>query len=180
MLVRTRSEASTSAMMASTSASRPGPESPEASGPSSGPTKRSPRERSVRTLACVAAAFHICASIAGAITSGAAVASTNDVSASGASPCTSRAIRSAVAGASTTASATSATSTCSTWPRILPTDSIGSSKRGFWSPHSSVTTGLPESAWNVSGVTNSHAALVITTRTVAPRSRSRRTSSQAL
>jgi len=91
-----------------------------------------------------------------------------------------RAIRSAVAGATTTRSAISATSTCSTLPPMRARDSSGSSKRGFWSPHSVVTTGLPESAWNVNGVTNSQAADVITTMTVAPRSRRRRTSSHAL
>ena len=56
----------------------------------------------------------------------------------------------------------------------------GSWNRGAWSPQRCETTGLPLRAWNVSGVTNSHAARLITTTTDAPRSRSRRTSSQAL
>ena len=141
---------------------------------------RAPRARSSRTFACVAGDCHIWRSIAGASTSGAVVAMAIVVSASGASPWTMRAMRSAVAGAIARQSAASATSTCATLPPTLCSDSTGRSKRCCWSPQSVVITGLPVSAWNVSGVTNSHAAGVMTAITVAPRSRSRRTSSQAL
>ena len=113
MLWRTRSSSSVASTIAPTSASRPGPASPEASGPESGPTKRNPRARSVRTVLCVAAFRHISTSIAGATSTGARVARTSAVSASGAPPCTKRDIRSAVAGAITIASAASARSMCS-------------------------------------------------------------------
>ena len=63
---------------------------------------------------------------------------------------------------------------------LPPAAAGGRSKPGRWFPHRSFTTGLPESAWKVRGVTNSTAAGVIATITEAPRSVSQRTSSHAL
>ena len=119
-------------------------------------------------------------SMAGQTTSGARLASTMVVSASGASPCTSRAMRCAVAGASTIASTASARSMCPTLPRTRDAAARGSVNSRACPSHSEVTTGLPDSASKVSGVTKRSAAGVITTTTAASRRLSQRTSSQAL
>src|SRR5262245_47966492 len=80
----------------------------------------------------------------------------------------------------TMTSAASATSTCSTRPRTFFAAGSGRRNGGLWLPHRSSTTGLPDSVWNVSGVTNSVAARLMTTMTAASRARSQRTSSHAL
>ena len=103
----------------------------------------------------------------GASRTGATVASTTALTGQSAMPAAMRAIRLAVAGATTTRSAPSATWM---WPI---SDSWVRSNR-------SVATGLPERVWKVSGPTNSLARAVITTRTLAPALVSRRTSSTAL
>ena len=179
-LARRTAACSTAAPISSTSASRPGPMSPEASSPLAGPTMTAPRRRSTRTFSCVAAWRHMPKSIDGATTRRARLASTMVVSASGASPCTSRAIKSAVAGASTITSAASARSMCPTLPLVRLRASSGSTRSCFCSSQSEVMTGLPESASKVSGVTKRSAAGVITTTTAALRRLSQRTSSQVL
>ena len=101
-----------------------------------------PRWRSVATFACVAALAHIRRFIAGATTIGTSVARHSVDSRSSARPCASRAMKSAVAGAMTMRCGQRASSM---WP-------IAASAAAS---HRSVRTGRPESAWNVSGVTNS-------------------------
>jgi hypothetical protein len=103
----------------------------------------------------------------GATRTGAREASTTAVTGQSAIPAAMRASRLAVAGATMTRSARSATWM---WPI---SDSCVRSKR-------SVMTGCPESAWKVSGPTNSRARDVMTTRTRASALLSRRTSSTAL
>ena len=143
------------------SSMRPAPTSPQAWSPSPGPSTQVPRSCSVRRFARVAGAAHIWRFIAGAIAIGAAVARHTVVSRSSASPAARRAITFAVAGATSTRSAQRASSM---WP--MPASARSSS--------SSVCTGLPDTAWKVSGVMNACAPRVITTRTRAPRSISRR------
>ncbi len=82
-------------------------------------------------------------------------------------PAAMRAMRSAVAGASSTKSAHLASSICP-----IEASAAGSSKLS--------DTGRPETACMVSGVMNSLAAWVITTCTVAPRSTNRRVNSAHL
>ena len=159
--------AMTRAAISSGSSIRPGPTSPHAWSPSPGPSISTPRSSSANTFARVAPACHICRFIAGASTSGAVVARHRVVRRSSASPCASRASTLAVAGATSTMSAHRASSMCP-----IPASACSSS--------SSQCTGLEESAWNVSGVTNSRAAAVITTRTSHSRTRNRRTRSAAL
>jgi hypothetical protein len=118
-------------------------------------------------LACTAGCAHITRFIAGAMVSGASVARHSVVSRSLAWPVARRAITSAEAGAITTRVAQRASSM---WPIAASADSSQSETR----------TASPDSAWKVSGATKRVAFSVITTRTSAPRSRSRRTSSAAL
>ena len=105
--------------------------------------------------------------IAGATTTGAFVARSVEESRSSARPCAIFARMFAVAGATTTRSAAAASEMCPGF------QSCGSAKR-------SLSTGLRESVWNVSGVTNARACSVITTCTSSHRFTSRRTSSHAL
>ena len=149
---------------------RPLPFSPQACAPSPGPSSTTPSLRSSCTLRCVAGFDHISTFMAGAASSGQVRASTSVDSRSSASPCAVLARKWADAGATTIASA----------PRVRSMCGIALSTRPPSSPHWSVNTGWPDSACIVVGVTNSCAARVITTRTDAPASRSRRTSSQAL
>ena len=68
--------------MSSGSDMRPGPDSPSASSPSSGPISSTPRSRNVAAFACVAGCSHIRPFIAGATSSGprcASAASVEDV-----------------------------------------------------------------------------------------------------
>src|SRR4030042_1191344 len=95
------------------------------------------------------------ACMAGTTIIGAFVASTVQQSMSSAMPAAILAIMSAVAGAITTTSAASAKATCSTLYSEANWNIL-------------VTTGLPVILRNVSGVTNSVAASVIITSTLAP------------
>ena len=105
--------------------------------------------------------------MAGASKTGARVASTTAASRSSAMPAAMRAMKSAVAGATTSRSASSAS-------RMCPISaSCAASKR-------SSATGAPDSVCSVSGAMNLVAASVITTRTVAPALTNRRQSSAAL
>ena len=153
--------------IASGSSMRPGPTSPHAWLPLSGPQISRPRAASCCRLCCVTAARYICWFIAGTTATGAAVARQAVVTRSLAIPACKRAIRSADAGASTTKSAHFASSI---WP--IAASAAGSSR--------SSNTGWPETACRLSGVIKALAAGVIITRTSAPRSRRRRTSSGAL
>jgi len=105
--------------------------------------------------------------MAGASSTGARVASTTAVSRSLAIPAASRAMASAVAGATIRRSASSAS-------RMCPISaSLAESNR-------SCETAAPDSVCKVSGVMKRVADSVITTRTVAPALTSRRQSSAAL
>ena len=141
------------------------PVSAPVSRPSAGSTTSTPRERSVATLARVAACSHISVCIAGAITTGQRAVSRVLVSRSSARPWAALASRSAVAGATTTRSAVWPIRTCGT----SCTDDQTSS-----------ATGLPDSAAQVGAPTNRSAASVGTTVTSWPDSVSRRSSSHAL
>jgi len=99
---------STAALIAGGSAMRPSPSWPHASGPLSGPTKRTPRSRRMATLARVAACLHMFTFMAGATRTGARVASSTVVTRSSAIPAAILARVLAVAGATTTASPQSA------------------------------------------------------------------------
>jgi hypothetical protein len=91
--------------IAAGSAIRPGPNSPQAMAPSSGPTNRTPSAFRVAKLRRVAACSHIRTFMAGAISTGLSVASRVVDARSSARPPAAFAIRSAVAGATTTRSA---------------------------------------------------------------------------
>ena len=147
------------------SGSRPLPVSAPVRRPSAGSMTTAPRERSVATLAWVAGCSHISVCIAGANTTGQRAVSSVLVSRSSASPWAAFAIRSAVAGATTTSSASWPIRTCGT---------------SWTSAHTSVLTGLPDSAAHVGAPTNSSAAAVGTTVTSWPDSVNSRSSSQAL
>ena len=95
----------TAAKIASGSAMRPGPNSPQAMAPSSGPIRVTPSPASVAALRRVAGCSHIRTFIAGAISTGLSVASRTVAARSSARPATALAIRSAVAGATTIRSA---------------------------------------------------------------------------
>ena len=84
---------------------RPGPNSPQAMSPSSGPTLWMPSLRKSARLRCVAGWFHIRTFIAGAINTCLSVAISKVEARSFACPPAIFAIRSAVAGATTTRSA---------------------------------------------------------------------------
>ena len=100
----------TASTIASGSSIRPGPVSPQACPPAAGPRISTPRERSRSTLARVAAFDHISRFMAGATAIGASVARHRVASRSSASPCARRAMKSALAGATTMRSAQRASS----------------------------------------------------------------------
>src|SRR5690606_29344839 len=155
------------ATMSSGSAMRPGPDSPSASGPSTGPTTSAPRSRSRAMLACVAGCSHMRWFIAGASASGAVVARHRVVTRLSANPLASLARVLAVAGATSTRVAQRASSI---WP-------IAASAAGS---HSEPRTDSPDRAWKVVAPTKCVAPSVIATRTCAPASRRRRTRSADL
>ncbi len=99
------SAASIAATIAGGSAMRPGPNSPSDNSPSSGPTTSAPSARAVARLRRIAGCSHIRTFIAGASSTRLSVASKSVLARSLAWPCASFAIRSAVAGATTTRSA---------------------------------------------------------------------------
>ncbi len=133
--------------------------------PTAGGRTSEPRRRRVATLSRVAGCSHISVCMAGTNTTGAAVASRVAVSRSSARPVAARASRSAVAGATTTRSA------------VCPMRTWATSGT---SSHTSVRTGLPDSASKVAAPTNRSAEAVGTTRTSCPRSVSARSSSADL
>ncbi len=94
---------------------RPGPESVPVSWPTAGPTTVTPRDRSVVMLATVAGFCHISLCMAGAITTGALLASTVLPRRSSTRPVASFAIVFAVAGAMTIRSAAWPMATWRTW-----------------------------------------------------------------
>ena len=117
------------------------------------------------TLARVAGCSHISVCIAGAKTTGQRAVSNVLVSRSSARPWAALAIRSAVAGATTTRSAPCPIRTWGTsWTEV----------------HTSAATGLPDRADQVGAPTNSRAEAVGTTVTSWPDSLNLRSSSQAL
>ena len=91
--------------MAGGSDIRPGPYSPQAMSPSSGPTTSTPSRSSVLRFRCVAGCSHIRTFMAGAISTRLSVAISRVEARSSACPFAIFAIRSAVAGATTTRSA---------------------------------------------------------------------------
>ena len=93
------------ATISGTSAMRPGPLSPSASGPSLGPTKATPSASSRARLRSVAGCRHIRVFIAGATSTGLSAAISVEVARSSAMPWAILAMMSAVAGATTTMSA---------------------------------------------------------------------------
>ena len=126
-----------------------------------------PRDFSSATFCCVAACAHIFPFIAGAMSTGASVASAISPIGFAASPCASSAMTFAVAGATSSSCARSARSMC---PGFQP-----------WEPAKTlVTTAFFESVCMVSGVMNSCAPCVITTCTSHPRFTSLLTRSAAL
>ena len=137
------------------SASRPQPTRPEASRPSPGPTMTAPRSMSVFTFCRTAGCSHMFASIAGAMSSGAPVASAITLMGSSARPSASFASMWAVAGATTRMCAACASATCS----------IASGESGS---NRSVSTGRWVMLRKVSGVTNRVAEYVMSTSTFAP------------
>ena len=147
---------------------RPVPASPaSAISPALGPTTATPSAMSCARLRRVAACSHMRGFIAGAISTGRSVASSTAEARSSAWPPAILAIRSAVAGATTTRSVSRAS-------RMWPTSSsLAVSNR-------SVNVRVPASAPAASGVMNSCAAAVSTQRTAAPRSFSRRIRSSDL
>ena len=118
-------------------------------------------------MAWVAGWAYISPSIAGATTTGAAVARQVAVRESAARPLAIAPSQWAVAGATTMASTVSA---ITMWP-IRPS---------AWRARTSPSTGWPDSAARVSGATNRVAVGVTTTTTSAPSARSSRTSSTLL
>src|SRR5207247_2215850 len=84
---------------------RPDRHQPYAGSPKPGPTRLTPRASSVAKLACAAGWAHIIRFIVGAISTGLSEASNAVVARSSAAPVAIRAIRSALAGATTTRSA---------------------------------------------------------------------------
>ena len=155
------------ATMASGSLIRPGPNSPQAIDPSSGPQNSTPSVRSVATLRWVAGCSHMRTFMAGATSTRLSVAISSVEARSSAEPPAILARMLAVAGATTTRSAARDSSMCP-----IPASSV--------SENSASCTGAPARLASESGVMNAFAPSVITGRTVAPRSRSRRTRSSAL
>ena len=155
------------ATMAGGSAMRPEPNSPQAMAPSSGPTVSAPSARTVARLRRVAGCSHMRTFIAGASSTRLSVASRRVLARSLAIPSASLAMRSAVAGATTTRSALRDSSM---WPISA---SAVRSKSVRW-------TGSPARAETLSGVTNSAPPAVSTGTTAAPAFCSRRMSSRLL
>ena len=149
------------------SSMRPGPTSPQAWLPLSGPQISRPRDASISRLCWVAALRYICWFIAGTTATGAGVARHMVETKSFAIPAATRAIKSAVAGARITRSAHFPSSM---WP--IAASAAGSSRLS--------DTGYPDTACRLRGVIKALPPSVIATRTSAPRSRRRRTSSGAL
>ena len=158
---------SIAARIASTSGRRPGPNSPQAIAPTSGAITATPRACKVATLARVAACSHIRTFIAGAQSTGLSVASNSVVARSLARPPAMRAIRSAVAGQTTTRSAARLS-----WICPISASRVRSNR--------AVCTGFSDSAASVIAVTKCAPASVSTQVTTAPALRNPRTSSQAL
>ena len=152
-------EARIASTISSGSAIRPGPVSPHARSPSPGSIIRRPSRSSIDRLRPTAGFSHIPAFMAGANRTGQRAAASTVPARSSAAPWAAFERISAVAGATTTRSAQDASSTCST-----PGSFLGAKR--------SHDTGLPERTSNVSGVTNSVAASLMTTRTRAPSRRS--------
>ena len=161
------SRISTAATISSGSAIRPGPYSPHAISPSLGPTMAMPSPLRVAKLRLVAACSHIRTFIAGAIKTGVSVANNKVEARSFANPCAIFAIKSAVAGATTTKSATRLSWI---WPISASSPKSNRSRK----------TLLPAKADTDKGVTNSSPARVKTGVTTAPRSRRRRIRSSDL
>ncbi len=161
------SSRSAAAKMTSGSLMRPGRSlGPSASAPISGPTKRQPRAVSAVIFAAVAGFAYIASFMAGAASTGrSARASSKAVNRSSAIPMAQRARVLAVAGA-----------------RMMRSECLARSMCASARPpsHSELSTGRPVSASNVSGRTNSAAAAVRATSTVAPASVSRRARIQLL
>src|SRR3954452_6836655 len=154
-----------SAAMSAGSGRRPGPESGPVSRPTAAGRTTAPRRRRVATLSCVAGCSHISVCMAGTKTTGQEAVSSVAVSRSSARPMAARASRSAVAGATTTRSAF--------WPiRTWATSGT--------SDHTSVVTGLPDSASKVAAPTKCRAPGVGTTRTSYPASVNARSTKAAL
>ena len=155
------------ARIAGGSAMRPGPNSPQAIAPSSGPTVRAPSAATVAMLRRVAGCSHIRTFIAGARSTRLSVARSSVLARSSATPWASLAIRSAVAGATTTRSALRDSSI---WP--ISASAVRSK--------SARCTVSPASAETLSGVTNSAPPSVSTGTTSALAFCSRRMSSRLL
>jgi hypothetical protein len=135
--------------------------------PTSGPTNRTPSALRVVRFLWVAGWFHIRTFMAGTISTGVSVARRRVVARSFARPAAARAIRSAVAGATTMRSAERDS-------RICPISASSvREKRSVWTLSS-------HRAARERGVTNLDPASVRTGRTAMPRPRSRRTSSRHL
>ena len=137
------------------SGSLPRPLSPQARWPAAGSMIWKPRPRSVSRLLCVTGLSYMPVFMAGAITTGALVASSVVVTISSAMPCAALAITFAVAGAMTNTSAALASEICST-------------SHGKLRSKVSTTARLPESVSNVMGEMNCAADSVMSTRTSAP------------
>ena len=171
------SAATSSSTMASGSIMRPSPISPQAWAPASTPSTCAPSAAIWRRLRCVAGCAHISRFIAGATISGTGRASAAPLasgrarqvrlSRSSARPWARRAMKSALAGATSTASAPRVRLLCG-----MPLGSRASQV--------SSATGWPESACIVSAVMKCSAPAVIATRTSAPALTSRRASSALL
>ncbi len=156
---------STAATISATSAMRPGPYSPQAIAPSTGPIRSTPSASSVAALRRVAGCSHMRTFIAGAISTRVSVAISRVEARSSAAPWAIFDIRSAVAGATTTRSAARDSSICP-----ISASSVRSKRSRY--------TLRAASAAALSGVTNCSAAGVSTGVTCAPRSRRRRISSR--
>jgi hypothetical protein len=159
-----------SARISSGSSMRPSPVSPQAWSPLPGPSTVVPSARSCATLRCVAGCDHISRFIAGATSSAQRSigrATQASASRSSARPCSSRARKSALAGATTIASASRV--------RLMCAMLLGSR-----ASHGSANTGRPESACSVTAPMKRCADSVITTCTLAPSLAYARTSSAPL
>ena len=162
--------ATSSSSSSSGSSMRPSPTSPQACSPLPTPSTLAPSAVICRRLRCVAGCDHISRFIAGATSSGQRSigrARHSSDSRSDAAPCASCAIKSALAGATSTASASRVRLMCAM---------LFGSRASHWL----VATLRLDSACRVTGVMKRSAAAVMTTCTVAPALTSRRTSSAAL
>ena len=163
--VLVRSTVRASSAITSGSSKRPGPVSLPVRRPCAGSSTVIPRSRSVATFACVAGLSHISVCMAGASTTGHVATRMVEVSRSSARPAAARAMKSAVAGATTIRSASCPTRTCCTSSTRVNTP---------------VSTGLPLNASNVAAPTKLSAFCVGITRTLSPASLKFRTRWQAL